>query len=222
MNRYLIECINDCKNEFVVAYAPSMYDDNMSKAADDYAYELAVSIVDDEFIVTAEGYDYEYMTDEDVLKVLNSIDWDEYYNYIHLKVLMRSLTNIHLYMTEEVSSKLSLLTRKLAEVGQLKGEIADKLFEEADAGIITKEQALEILDTYNLLPTDGYVSLPPYLDSYEYFERYSKVNYMDYTVPENFEEGQNLCCPLFPGITYEEAIDGFVKKNRIIGCVYDW
>lgn len=36
-------------------------------------------------------------------------------------------------MTEEVSSKLSLLTRKLAEVGQLKGEIADKLFEEADA-----------------------------------------------------------------------------------------
>lgn len=33
-------------------------------------------------------------------------------------------------MTEEVSSKLSLLTRKLAEVGQLKGEIADKLFEE--------------------------------------------------------------------------------------------
>lgn len=51
MNRYLIECINDCKNEFVVAYAPSMYDDNMSKAAD--AYELAVSIVDDEFIVTA-------------------------------------------------------------------------------------------------------------------------------------------------------------------------
>lgn len=62
MNRYLIECINDCKNEFVVAYAPSMYDDNMSKAADDYAYELAVSIVDDEFIVTAEGYDYEYMT----------------------------------------------------------------------------------------------------------------------------------------------------------------
>lgn len=75
-------------------------------------------------------------------------------------------------MTEEVSSKL-------AEVGQLKGEIADKLFEEA--GIITKEQAL---DTYNLLPTDGYVSLPPYLDSYEYFERYSKVNYMDYTVPE--------------------------------------
>lgn len=60
-------------------------------------------------------------------------------------------------MTEEVSSKL-------AEVGQLKGEIADKLFEEADAGIITKEQALEVLDTYDLLPTDGYVSLPPYLE----------------------------------------------------------
>ena len=46
MNRYLIECINDCKNEFVVAYAPSMYDDNMSKAAD--AYELAISIVNEE------------------------------------------------------------------------------------------------------------------------------------------------------------------------------
>ena len=129
-------------------------------------------------------------------------------------------------MTEEVSSKLSLLTRKLAEVGQLKGEIADKLFEEADAGIITKEQALEVLDTYDLLPTDGYVSLPPYLDSYEYFERYSKIRYMDFTCPENFEEDQNSYGPLFRnGITYEEAIDqlyGFVKKNRIIGCIYDW
>lgn len=41
MNRYLIECINDCKNEFVVAYAPSMYDDNMSKATDlrDYIFK---------------------------------------------------------------------------------------------------------------------------------------------------------------------------------------
>lgn len=113
-------------------------------------------------------------------------------------------------MTEEVSSKLSLLTRKLAEVGQLKGEIADKLFEMQE--LLLKNRRY----TYNLLPTDGYVSLPPYLDSYEYFERYSKVNYMDF--PENFEEGQNLCCPLFPGITYEEAIDqlyGFVKKNRM-------
>ena len=128
-------------------------------------------------------------------------------------------------MTEEVSSKLSLLTHKLAEIGQLKGEIADKLFEEADAGIITKEQALEVLDTYDLLPTDGYVSLPPYLDSYEYFERYSKIRYMDFTCPENFEEDQNSYGPLFPGITYEEAINqlyGFVKKNRIIGCIYDW
>lgn len=128
-------------------------------------------------------------------------------------------------MTEEVSSKLSLLTHKLAEIGQLKGEIADKLFEEADAGIITKEQALEVLDTYDLLPTDGYVNLPPYLDSYEYFERYSKIRYMDFTRPENFEEDQNSYGPLFPGITYEEAIDqlyGFVKKNRIIGCIYDW
>lgn len=63
MNRYLIECINDCKNEFVVAYAPSMHDDNMSKAADDYAYELAISIVDEEFIVTAEGYKYQGVAD---------------------------------------------------------------------------------------------------------------------------------------------------------------
>lgn len=69
MNRYLIECINDCKNEFVVAYAPSMYDDNMSKAADDYAYELAVSIVDDEFIVTAEGM----LTDEPITPVIELI-----------------------------------------------------------------------------------------------------------------------------------------------------
>lgn len=106
----------------------------MSKAAD--AYELAVSIVDDEFIVTAEGYDYEYMTDEDVLKVLNSIDWDEYYNY-NITPFEGTDEEFNKYpLIYDGSSKLSLLTRKLAEVGQLKGEIADKLFAEADAGII--------------------------------------------------------------------------------------
>jgi hypothetical protein len=118
-------------------------------------------------------------------------------------------------MTEEVSSKLSLLTRKLAEVGQLKGEIADKLFEEADAGIITKEQALEVLDTYDLLPTDGYVSLPPYLDSYEYFERYSKIRYMDFTCPDTGEiidyfgglediKEKLLRTPLPPIVTFDD------------------
>lgn len=118
-------------------------------------------------------------------------------------------------MTEEVSSKLSLLTRKLAEVGQLKGEIADKLFEEADSGIITKEQALEVLDAYDLLPTDGYVSLPPYLDSYEYFERYSKIRYMDFTCPDTGEiidyfGGKNdirnalIRTPLDPIVTFDD------------------
>lgn len=130
-------------------------------------------------------------------------------------------------MTEEVSSKLSLLTRKLAEVGQLKGEIADKLFEEADAGIITKEQALEILDTYNLLPTDGYVSLPPYLDSYEYFERYSTIKYMNYLNIADFkdEDGNVSQYAQFPDLTWDEAINElyeFVKEKQVIGCVYDW
>lgn len=97
-------------------------------------------------------------------------------------------------------------------------ELAISIVDEEFIVTITKEQALEVLDTYDLLPTDGYVSLPPYLDSYEYFERYSKIRYMDFTCPENFEEDQNSYSPLFPGITYEEAIDqlyGFVKKNRM-------
>ena len=120
MNRYLIECINDCKNEFVVAYAPSMYDDNMSKAAD--AYELAISIVDEEFIVTAEGYDYEYMTDEDVLKVLNSIDWDEYYNYFD-KMPVVSEERIREELTKCFKCNSSLTLGWLSELTDLRDYI---------------------------------------------------------------------------------------------------
>ena len=55
MNKYLIECINDCRNEYAVALAPSLCDGGMDIAADNYASEVAISTLDNRFLVTTEG-----------------------------------------------------------------------------------------------------------------------------------------------------------------------
>ena len=66
MNRYIITCINDF--ETYSGYAA-------------YAFEIAVGIVPDSFIVTTEGYEYQNMTEEAIRQVVDSIEWEDYYNY---------------------------------------------------------------------------------------------------------------------------------------------
>lgn len=81
MNKYLIKCINDCKTEYVVAYADSFNNELLNIAADNYAFDLAMSIVPDSFIVQAEGYEYNNLTEDAIRAIVDSIDWEEYYNY---------------------------------------------------------------------------------------------------------------------------------------------
>ena len=52
-----------------------------ANAADAYAFEIAVGIVPDSFIVTTEGYEYHNMTEEAIRQVVDSIEWEDYYNY---------------------------------------------------------------------------------------------------------------------------------------------
>ena len=81
MNKYLIKCINDCSTSYAVAYASSLDDDMMDIAADNHAFDVAVSIVPDSLIVQLEGYDYDDLTEEDIRRIVDSINWEEYYNY---------------------------------------------------------------------------------------------------------------------------------------------
>lgn len=77
MNRYIITCINDF--ETYSGYAESLFDEDMNNAAD--AFGIAVGIVPDSFIVTTEGYEYHNMTEEAIRQVVDSIEWEDYYNY---------------------------------------------------------------------------------------------------------------------------------------------
>ena len=82
MNRYIITCINDFETySGYAAYAESLFDEDMNNAADAYAFEIAVGIVPDSFIVTTEGYEYHNMTEEAIRQVVDSIEWEDYYNY---------------------------------------------------------------------------------------------------------------------------------------------
>ena len=82
MNRYIITCINDFETySGYAAYAESLFDEDMTNAADAYAFEIAVGIVPDSFIVTTEGYEYHNMTEEAIRQVVDSIEWEDYYNY---------------------------------------------------------------------------------------------------------------------------------------------
>ena len=82
MNRYIITCINDFETySGYTAYAESLFDEDMNNAADAYAFEIAVGIVPDSFIVTTEGYEYHNMTEEAIRQVVDSIEWEDYYNY---------------------------------------------------------------------------------------------------------------------------------------------
>ena len=82
MNRYIITCINDFGTySGYAAYAESLFDEDMNNAADAYAFEIAVGIVPDSFIVTTEGYEYHNMTEEAIRQVVDSIEWEDYYNY---------------------------------------------------------------------------------------------------------------------------------------------
>ena len=63
------------------AYAESMSDEGLNEAADGSAFAIAVGIVPDSFIVTTEGYEYHNMTEEAIRQVVDSIEWEDYYNY---------------------------------------------------------------------------------------------------------------------------------------------
>lgn len=72
------------------------------------------------------------------------------------------------------------------------------------------------------MPIAEWITLPDFMDSYDYFNRYTTIYYMDYMDEYSFGEHEYAT---WPELTYEEGIDelyDFVKENKIIGCVYDW
>ena len=192
----------------------------MNNAADAYAFEIAVGIVPDSFIVTTEGYEYHNMTEEAIRQIVDSIEWEDYYNY---KITPYEGTDeefdklILIYDGESMKEKLN----------QFKAEFAKEIFKKADEGAISKEVALDLLTVYDLLPVAPWIELPAFLESYDYFDRYSTIKYMNYLDIADFkdEDGNVSQYTQFPDLTWDEAINElyeFVKEKQVIGCVYDW
>ena len=113
------------------------------------------------------------------------------------------------------------------KLNQFKAEFAKEIFKKADEGAISKEVALDLLTVYDLLPVAPWIELPAFLESYDYFDRYSTVKYMNYMDKSYFKDGENgdYSYVTYSDITWEEGINElyeFVKEKQVIGCVYDW
>lgn len=113
------------------------------------------------------------------------------------------------------------------KLNQFKAEFAKEIFKKADEGAISKEVALDLLTVYDLLPVAVWINLPPFMERYAYFNRYSTVKYMDYMELSDFKDkdGNVSQYAQFPDLTWDEGVDElyeFVKKKQVIGCVYDW
>jgi hypothetical protein len=125
-------------------------------------------------------------------------------------------------MNEILDGLLSKLESLENEASKIKLEASKIIFDSVESGNMSKEEALSILTGNKLLPIAEWITLPDFMDSYDYFNRYTTIYYMDYMDEYSFGEHEYAT---WPELTYEEGIDelyDFVKENKIIGCVYDW
>lgn len=74
------------------------------------------------------------------------------------------------------------------KLNQFKAEFAKEIFKKADEGAISKEVALDLLTVYDLLPIAPWIELPTFMDSYDYFDRYSTIKYMNYLDIADFKD----------------------------------
>ena len=74
------------------------------------------------------------------------------------------------------------------KLNQFKAEFAKEIFKKADEGAISKEVALDLLTVYDLLPVAPWIELPAFLESYDYFDRYSTIKYMNYLDIADFKD----------------------------------
>ena len=130
-------------------------------------------------------------------------------------------------MMEDLDKEIWTLESMKEKLNQFKAEFAKEIFKKADEGAISKEVALDLLTVYDLLPVAPWIELPAFLESYDYFDRYSTIKYMNYLDIADFkdEDGNVSQYTQFPDLTWNEAINElyeFVKEKQVIGCVYDW
>lgn len=74
------------------------------------------------------------------------------------------------------------------KLNQFKAEFAKEIFKKADEGAISKEVALDLLTVYDLLPVAPWIELSTFMDSYDYFDRYSTIKYMNYLDIADFKD----------------------------------
>lgn len=88
---------------------------------------------------------------------------------------------------------------------------------------MTKLEALILLSKYKILPVHPWMKLPKFAEDYDYFDRYSTIDYTDLLCEEYFNSEDEWA--RFRNTTLEEAIDqvwDIVKDKKVIGCIYDW
>lgn len=100
---------------------------------------------------------------------------------------------------------------------------SSSIFSLVEKGEMTKLDAIVLLSKYELLPTHPWMKLPDFTDDYDYFDKYSTIDYADLLCEEYFDPEDEWA--RFRNTTLEEAIDqvwDIVKDEKVIGCYYDW
>lgn len=199
-------------------------------------YELAEQLAYDNFqsygceadIAEEEGYDPDEMTGiscgrrQTNLNTIISLLKSSKVTMKSGKSMEELCINNFSNMNEILDGLLSKLESLENEASKIKLEASKIIFDSVESGNMSKEEALSILTGNKLLPIAEWITLPDFMDSYDYFNRYTTIYYMDYMDEYSFGEHEYAT---WPELTYEEGIDelyDFVKENKIIGCVYDW
>lgn len=184
---------------------------------DDKLYRLGI-VPTAEYILTNEDawkVFEDFFTSED--ETSDGTPWIDCYD-------IRKYVDTYVYSLPILESELREFQKRLDED---KETFANQIFSDVDRNKLSKYDAIILLSRYELLPIYTWSSIPEWLKDYE-FEKYYTIKYWEYLVYEDDFKiegepiGRYTSCKKF---TQQQAIDQtyeFIKKNRIIGCVYDW
>lgn len=105
-----------------------------------------------------------------------------------------------------------------------KTSFSTQIFSLVENNEMTKLDAIVLISKYKLLPIYPWIKLPEFAEDFDYFDKYSTIDYVDILREKNFAPQDKWACR-FPEITMDEAIDqvwNIVKDEGVIGCIFDW
>lgn len=125
---------------------------------------------------------------------------------------------------DKFNNDLAIFAKSVEET---KSVILGKLLTAVNEGELSKLQAIELINTYELLAVAPYVEYPEFMNpaiTMDYYERTEVVQFYHLLLDkDDFDTEYKYA--RFSDLTQDEAINityDFMIENRIRGCHFDW